>query len=96
MSPQTDGVSVSHLRQGDSDLLLNVDVGFLTFCFLSPSSRDVVLGVPVVSFLLALHPQCCGAADVGDAAAPQTWSTHHHGDGQHGIPGLPVWGGHHQ
>lgn len=31
--------------------------------------RNVVLGVPVVSILISVRSQCCGSADVCDAAA---------------------------
>lgn len=58
--------------------------------------RDVVLGVPLVSLLLALRPRGRGAAHVGHAAAPQEGPPHHPGAGQRGFPGLPLRGRHHQ
>lgn len=58
--------------------------------------RDVVLGVPVVSLLLALCPRGGGAAHVGHAAAPQEGPPHHPGAGQRGLPGLPLRERHHQ
>lgn len=58
--------------------------------------RDVVLGVPVVSLLLALCPRSGGAAHGGHAAAPQEGPPHHPGAGQRGLPGLPDRERHHQ
>lgn len=56
----------------------------------------MVLGVPVVSLLLALRARGRGAAHVGHAAAPQVGAPHHAGAGQRGLPGLALWGRHHQ
>lgn len=66
-----------------------------TSCVLFPV-RDVVLGVPVVSLLLALRPRGGGAPHVGHAAAPQEGPPHHPGAGQRGFPGLPLRRRHHQ
>lgn len=59
-------------------------------------SRDVVLGVPVVSLLLALRPRRCRTPHVGHAATPQEGSSHHPGAGQRGLPGLTVRERHHK
>lgn len=64
-------------------------------CFAFPF-RDVVLGVPVVSLLLALRPRRRGSPHVGHAAAPQKGPPHHPGAGQRGLPGLAVRERHHQ
>lgn len=58
--------------------------------------RDVVLGVPVVSLLLALRPRGGGAAHVGHAAAPQEGSPHHPGAGQCWLLSLAIREHHHQ
>lgn len=58
--------------------------------------RDVVLGVPVVSLLLALRPRRRGTPHVGHAAAPQEGPPHHSGAGQRGLPGFAVRERHHQ
>lgn len=66
------------------------------YSVLCVSLRDVVLGVPLVSFLLSLRAWRDGAADVRDAAATQERPPHHSGAGQRGFPGLSVWSCHHQ